>query len=273
MKFHVIAGMPRSGSTLLCNILNQNPRFHASSTSCMAQTVRSISNLWSKSPEIKSEMIVAKDVTQARMVRAVRSLVEGWYHDQAEVVFDKGRFWNMNAQVLNQLFSDAQLFVCVRDLRDIFASVEKQHAKNPLLDDANDAEELTSYNRADRMFAPKGLLGQQIMGIEDLARRGLKNQKGKPFAHTIAYETFVRSPQLILDRVYAVTGEEPFEHDFENVENTATDVDGLYNYKFPHVGAGKVVDPGTDWREHVPADVAQLIMRTFPNYNRAFGYQ
>jgi len=239
----------------------------------MAQTARCISTLWSNSPEIKSEMITAKDVTEARMARAVRSLIEGWYQDQAEVVFDKGRFWNLNPQVLNYLFPDAQLFVCVRDLRDIFASVEKQHAKNPLLDDANDAEQLTSYNRADRMFAPKGILGQQIMGIEDIARRGLRNQKGKPFAHTVAYETFVRSPQLILDRIYVEIGEEPFPHDFENVQNTATDVDGLYNYKFPHKGEGKVADPESDWRKHVPVDVAEMIMKTFPRYNRAFGYQ
>ena len=32
-KFHFISGMPRSGSTLLAAILNQNPRFRAGMTS------------------------------------------------------------------------------------------------------------------------------------------------------------------------------------------------------------------------------------------------
>jgi sulfotransferase len=273
MNFHVIAGMPRSGSTLLCNVLNQNPRFHASSTSCMAQTVRSLSVLWSKSPEMKSELITAKVVTEARMARAASALVEGWYEDQAEVVFDKCRHWNHNAAVLNHLFPDAKMFVCVRDLRDIFASVEKQHAKNPLLDDALSPTGLTSYARADRMFSPEGLLGQQIEGVEDLLRRNPKNAAGESFAQTIQYETFVRSPQLIIDRIYASLGEEHFEHDFEDVENTATDVDGLYNDKFPHVGSGKVAPSSGDWREHVPGDIAQHVMERFPNYNRAFGYQ
>lgn len=275
MKFNCLAGMPRAGSTLLANVLNQNPRFHASSTSCMAQTVRALSNLWSKSPEIKSEMINQKAETEKRMMRSARALVEGWYADQGEVVFDKCRFWNLSAPLLHQLFPDAQLFVCVRDLRAIFASVEKQHEKNPMLDEAQNAAELTKYSRADRMFSPQGFLGQQILGIEDLLRRQLKDAKGKAFVHVIQYETFVQSPQLIIDRIYAAVGEESFEHDFENVVDTVgnQDVDGLYSYKFPHEGIGKIEVQSDDWQEYVPADIANLVMRKFQGYNRAFGYQ
>lgn len=273
MKFNVIAGMPRAGSTLLCNVLNQNPRFRASSTSCMAQAVRALSNLWSKSPEIKSDMINDRKGTEARMTRAARSLVEGWYEGSEEMVFDKCRFWNLNAPLLHQLFPDAQLLVCVRDLRAIFASVEKQHEKNPMLDEASDPAGLTKYSRADRMFGPDGILGQQIMGIEDLMRRNLRNSEGQPFVHAIQYETFVQSPQLIIDRIYAAVGEERFEHDFENIENVATDVDGIYSYKFPHIGDGKIEPRPDDWKEHVSGDIASLVMQKFQNYNRAFGYQ
>lgn len=239
----------------------------------MAQTVRSISGLWSRSPEIKSDLIAEKEATEARMTRSVRALVEAWYADKAPVVFDKGRFWNLSAMLFNQLFPQGQMFICVRDLRAIFASVEKQHSKNPMIDDAGNAVELTAFNRADRMFSPNGMLGQQIMGIEDMIRRNLRNQEGKPFTHPVQYETFVQNPQLVIDRIYTLTGEEPFEHDFENVENTATDVDGLYGNKFPHEGQGKIEPREEDWREHVPQDIAGLIMQKFAGYNRAFGYQ
>jgi hypothetical protein len=105
------------------------------------------------------------------------------------------------------------------------------------------------------------------MGIEDMLRRRFG------FAQTIQYETFVANPQLIMDRIYTAIGEEPYQHDFDNVENTATDVDGIYNYKFPHQGEGKVEVRPDDWREHVPPDIAQLVMQKFAGYNRAFGYQ
>jgi sulfotransferase len=276
MKFNVVCGMPRSASTLLQNCLQQNPRFHASSTSCLAQTVRSLSGLWSRSPEIKSDLIADKEGTEARMVRSARALIEAWYQDTAEVVFDKGRFWNLGIPLFHQLFPEGHAFVCVRDLRAIFASIEKQHDKNPMLDEAGNPVELTKFNRADRMFGPNGMLGQQIMGIEDLLRRNLRNADGKPFVHPIQYETFVQNPQLVIDRIYTAIGEEPFEHDFENVQNTAGEKEGgdaIYNWKFPHEGEGKIEPRPDDWQEYVPPDIAQLIMQKFVNYNRAFGYQ
>jgi sulfotransferase len=265
--------MPRSGSTLLCNILNQNPRFFASNTSPMAQTVRSISGLWSKSPEVKSELINDKEGTTRRMVNSVRALVESWYEGKGEVIFDKGRFWNLNGTILRQLFPDAKMIICVRDLRTIFASVEKQHEKNPMLDEAGNPTEITKYNRAHRMFSPNGLLGQQIMGISDLLHRNLRGPNGKPIVYAIQFESFAQNPQMVMDRIYTALGEEPFEHDFENVQKSyPTDVDGLYNDKYPHEGVGKVQPPDDDWQKYVPADIAKLIMAKFPDYNRTFGY-
>ena len=259
--------MPRSGSTLLCNILNQNQQFHASSTSCIAQTTRVVSHHWSTSPEIKSDLLYDKDGTEARMVAATRALVEAWYDGKGDVIFDKGRAWNHSALTLNQIFPTANMFVCVRDLRDIFASIEKQHAKNPMLDPAGSPVELTTYNRADNLFAPSGLVGQQIIGVEDLLRRKL------PFVHLIQFETLVQNPKLVMDSIYAVLGEESFQHDFENVKNTATDADGLYLNKYPHEGSGAVEPPPGSWADHVSPDIANLIMQKFAGYNQAFGYQ
>ncbi len=41
-KIHFISGLPRSGTTLLSTILNQNPRFSASISGPLARMVRAI---------------------------------------------------------------------------------------------------------------------------------------------------------------------------------------------------------------------------------------
>ena len=41
-KMHMISGLPRSGTTLLSTILNQNPKFSASISGPAARMVRSI---------------------------------------------------------------------------------------------------------------------------------------------------------------------------------------------------------------------------------------
>ena len=261
MKLHAICGLPRAGSTLLCNVLNQNPQFHASSTSVLAQCIAGLSNLWSNSAEIKSDLAHDRKATEARLSRSIKSLCENWY-DTDKVVFDKSRAWGFHYLTLQQAFPEAKIIAMVRDLRAVFASIERQHRKNPILDISAGQ---TLHMRADQMFAPEGMIGGPVMGVLDLIARQPKGMI------VIQYETFVQNPQMIMDRLYAELGEESFKHDFENVENTATDLDALYLNKFPHEGTGKI-EPGEDWKDHVPSGLASQIMQRFPNYNQAFGY-
>lgn len=260
-RFHAIGGLPRSGSTLLCNVLNQNPRFFASSTSVVGQTVLSTAAYISGQPETRSALASDPDGTHRRFVAALRGIVRGWYSETSQpVVFDKSRAWNVNALGLSQMFPDARLIIMVRDLRAVFASIEKQHQKNALLG----AD--TIAHRAKSMFGPNGMIGGPISGVEDILRRRAKN------VTLIKYETFVANPLVVLRNLYASLGEEWFEHDVDHVENTATDLDALWLNKFPHEGAGKVAPPPDDWSSWISHDIAGNIMRDFAAFNGAFGY-
>lgn len=265
--FHVVAGLPRSGSTLLCNILNQNPEFYASSTSVMAATLGMLSNLWSQSAEVTSERLDDAERTDGRMEDAAHALISGWYSDTDKTVFDKGRGWVHHALAMKQLFPSAKIIVTVRDLRSIFGSVEKQHRKNPLLDASPSPVLKGVYERADQMFSPDGLIGAPLHGVLDLLRRrpdGLI---------VIQYETLASSPTTVMDRLYSELGTAPFEHDFEKVANTANDADALYLGKFPHEGTGPVVPVDRDeWKQYVSPDVAKQIMARYPMYNSEMGY-
>lgn len=265
--FHVVTGLPRSGSTLLCNLLNQNPEFHASSTSVLAQTIGTVSHIWSQAPEVTSARLCDADGMDARMVRALRMLIEGWYREAPGVVFDKGRGWTHHALALKQLFPEAKIIVTVRDLRGVFGSVEKQHRKNPLLDTAPGPVAKGIFERADQMFSPQGLIGAPLHGVLDLMRR-------QPHGIIlIQYETLAQAPAMVMERLYAELDETPFQHDFEHVENTATDADALYLGKYPHVGAGKVQPVNrTEWQQFVSSDLAGQIMGRYPLYNQMFGY-
>ncbi len=93
---HVITGLPRSGSTLLCNILNQNPRFFAGSTSPLPTLLANIISTWSTQIEITSDLLHDREAAQARMLRAMREFCNAWYSDKVNetpVIFDKSRHW------------------------------------------------------------------------------------------------------------------------------------------------------------------------------------
>ena len=267
-QFHTISGLPRSGSTLLCNILNQNPLFYASSTSPLCGFVSQLSSAISHSIEFKAELNDNSDKANLRAECAVRSIVDSWYSDfNDKVVFDKGRAWCSSSLVLRQLFPDAKIIVMVRDLRNIFASIEKQHKKNPVLDEANDFSGKQIFNRADAMFSPSGLIGGPIAGIEDIINR--KNNS----IIFVQYETLASNPQAALDKIYRELGLDIFQHNFDDIKNTATDPDGFYLDKYPHEGSGKVVPSNpSEWKEHFSDDIANLIMGRFQFFNKYFGY-
>lgn len=266
---HVITGLPRSGSTLLANVLNQNPLFWATSTSPLPYMINGVANIASNAIEYKSMLDDNREEAEARLVDSVRAFVATWHNKPGkEVVFDKSRTWASNALVLNQLYPDAKLIVMVRDLRAVFASVEKQHRRSPILDDSGSIQAKAIFDRADKMFSPEGLIGMPIIGVEDLIRRNPKS------VIWVQYESFARNPKMVMERIYAELGEEGFIHDFENVQNTAEDPDGFYLWKYPHTGSGKVSNDLIDeWKQFVSEDLAATIMQRFAFYNNSFGYK
>lgn len=262
MNFNVICGLPRSGSTLLCNILNQNPKFYASSTSTMVNVIANMSYTYSNSPEIKGDL---DEVMTERIKNTARAVLDTWYEGK-NIVFDKNRSWANNALLLKDLYPNAKIICTIRDLRNVFASVEKQHRKNAILDEATDLTQKTLYNRADVMFSPTGLIGSCIMGIEDIVRRNID-------VIFVGYEQFCLNPEAEMKRVYNELGEEYYGHDFDNIVNTATDPDGLYLNKYPHKGDGKVNHSDiNEWQKYISTDVADLIVNKFITFYSTFGY-
>jgi len=265
--FHVITGIPRSGSTLLCNILNQNPDFYASSTSPIPELIGTFINRISSSAEIQAALARDSAGVTGRLNKMLLRMIEVWYEQKTGVVFDKSRGWSFNSLLLARLFPQTKVIACVRDLRNVFASIEKQHAQNPIFDLASSPNEKTMLVRADTLMSPNGLIGQSAIGTQDLMDRMEKR------THVLHYESFSINPKMKMKEIYEFIGEPYFEHDFENVENTSEDLDALYLNKFPHDGSGEVrPSDRKEWRSHVPVDLAGLIHQRYPKYNELFGY-
>jgi len=270
MKFNVVTGTPRSGSTLFCNILNQNPRFFASSTSNLLYMANSIISSWSSSLELKNLLGIEKEKTEKRMVNSLRQFIDGWYDVEGkDVIFDKSRGWTLNYLMLQNIFPDSKLLVLVRDIRNVFASIEKQYRKNPLLDDTPTAVGKTVYHRADHMFSPEGMIGSSIVGVEDLLRR--RKTENILF---VFYEELSINPEKSMKQVYEFLGENYFHHNFNDIKNTAIDPDNFYLNKFPHEGSGKILPADVDeWKHYFSEELAKTIMERFPLYNSFFGYK
>ena len=262
MTVHALAGLPRSGSTLLGNLLAQHPDVYVSGTSALPRTIEAMQAVFTNDPSVKSDLIAVPG-TEQRLLGVLRSTIAAWYADRGEpCIIDKGRGWMVNRQLLTQINPAAKVIAIVRDPRDVFASVLRQDGASALFQ-----SELgrTAHDMAAEAFNELGLIGGPIRFCEDAIRRGLA-------VEWVRYEAFMENPRTVLDHMAMVLGLEPHAWDFDNIDNVATDVDALYLGKFPHDGSGPLKAPESTWRDAMHPEVATNIAASYPLFMQTFDY-
>ena len=207
---HFVSGLPRSGSTLLSAILRQNPRFHAGMSSPVAALWNAVMGVMGA----RGEWADLVDDDQRRNISL--SLFHGYYKKvhSKHLVFDTNRLWCARMDALAQLFPDAKVIVCVRDLAWIMDSFERLYRKNPLLTSRIYAPDTaaTVYTRTGALSSPTGTAGMPW----DAVQEAFYGEHASRLI-VIDYEALARDPQLAIDFIYENLGLPPFRHDFEHV--------------------------------------------------------
>lgn len=208
-RYHFITGLPRSGSTLLASILNQNPRFHASIQSPVGQAVCDL--LAGLGPRNESE----RYLTDAQRAAMLHGVIEGYYAGgYSEVVFDNNRRWTANVGLLAHLYPDSVMLACVRDPRAIVDSFERLFQKNPmhLSVIVGGVSNTTVYERVTELMKPTGVVGFSLNAFRT-AFFGPFNKR----VVVVEYDDLARFPAAVMQDVYKVLGEEPFNHNFQAI--------------------------------------------------------
>ena len=210
-RFHLISGLPRSGSTLLCALLKQNPRFSAAMTSPVAALCGALMQKMSGASEFS--MFFSDEKRSA----ILRSVFDAYYADipTDRVVFDTNRTWTSKTALLQMLYPKARIICCVREVSWIIDSVERIVRKNAL-----QPSRLFNYKTSGTVYSRVDILMNPEAGLIGLAWSSLREAWFSENASQLIivnYENLVREPQLTIERLYSELGEMPFPHDFENV--------------------------------------------------------
>lgn len=218
-KLHVISGLPRSGSTLLSAILRQNLRFHAGMTSPVAALLAAMQHEMSGATEF------APFFHDTRRRTILRNVVAGYYADKGDgdVVFDTNRLWTARLPLLLDLYPEARVICCVRDVGWIIDSVERALNKNPL-----QLSKVLGFKPGNSVYSRAELLMNSENGLVGQAWASLREAWFGEAADrliVVSYDYLTQQPRQALARLYRELGETPFDHDFTNVEFNENDYD------------------------------------------------
>lgn len=211
---HFISGLPRSGSTLLANILKQNPEIHGESVSSLSSIFASINASWS-SLESNQEYnnVDAK-------VGVLKSVFQGYYnHIDKPIIVDKDRGWiPLIPQVEAILGKKVKIIVCVRNPAEILTSFERLRKDNPLFFTRADSTLREGSNISSRAYyyaGPEGPLGMSHRNLKDAITMGYLDR----FLF-IDYNRYCNSPKSQTKRIYEFLELPYYEHDFGKIEQT-----------------------------------------------------
>lgn len=212
-KAHFISGLPRSGSTLLSAILNQNPRFSAGISSPVASLFAAVL------PKMSGAHEYAPFFTNARRHGVLESLFQAYHSEaleQGRLIFDTNRTWTAKLALLSELFPQSKVICCVRQVPWVIDSVEKLVRRNPTSISGmfQTSSSLNVYGRVkDLMDSERGLVGAAWSSL----REAWFGEHAKMLI-VVRYESLTKNPKEVLSRIYEHLSEKPFEHDFENIE-------------------------------------------------------
>lgn len=217
---HFISGLPRAGSTLLAALLRQNPRFCAG----MSSPVMPIYASTQLALSAKNEFHVF--ITDRQRESVLRGLFRNFYEDDfgRRLIFDTSRIWCSKLNGLAKLFPDCRVLCCVRSVSWILDSFERLHNANALQLSRiyNLDQVVTVYGRSEFLTGPNGIVRVPYDGL----REAFLGEHADRLL-LIQYESLARSPHSAMAAIYEFLGQEPFTHDFNNVEFEADEFDRM----------------------------------------------
>ena len=247
---HMIAGLPRSGSTLLCNILNQNPRFHATSTSGILDIVLAIRNQWENVAEFRASP------NKSGKNAVLKEILPSYYSTiDRPIVFDKSRGWCAFIELAEYVLDrKIKILVPVRNIVDILASFEKLWRKQS--HEWQFPQEKTHFfdwqtveGRAGIWMRNDQPVGIAYNRIRDAISRGFGDRM-----LIIEFEHLTADPEQTMNQIYKFLEEETFTHNFKNVEQVTEENDDIHGIPGLHIIRPEVKPVQVDARSIIGDD-------------------
>lgn len=269
-KIFYQSSLPRSGSTLLQNILAQNPDIYATPTSGVLELIFAARANYTNSPEFKAQ---DSELMKIGFQSFCHEGMKGFYNaiTDKKYIVDKSRGWGIHYDFLNFINPEPKIICMVRDLRDIFASMEKNYRKNP-----HKSDDILNWNNMQGTTVPKRIdiwaqnppVGLAIERLSEIFRMGISDK-----ILFIKFEDLCLRPDSQMIKIYDYLEIPYFKHDFDYVEQVTKEDDQIYGTFGDHKIRTKIEPVPSKANSLLGRDVTEWIWNNYKWFFDEFNYK
>ena len=216
-----MAGLPRSGSTLLSSILNQNPRFYSGPSSPV------LGAMYAVEENFTTNELYTGYPKPNQVIEIIGSIPHHFYSDvQQPVVFDKNRAWTARVPYIEgYIGQQAKILVPVRRVDEVLTSILTMVHRNPFQEGqerVNFVDEqliktntpINDYNRCMYLLNDGGIVYESLNAIMMGFQQNVRDKM-----HFVDYNDLVDNPKKTMEDIYDFLGEDYYDHDFDSLSN------------------------------------------------------
>jgi len=269
-KVYFQSSLPRSGSTLLQNILGQNPSIYPTSTSGVIDLILGSRIGYNKNEEAKS---MDKDLWRSIYYSFCRGGLESISNSITDrsIVIDKSRGWIGYYNLLNEIYPNPRIIVLVRDLRAVFSSMEKKFRSNPDYDDGmlnnTEMKNITTEQRV-ITWANSHPIGHFLLKLY----QSLIDGTSKNF-YFLKYEDLCYNPDREIKGIYNFLNIPFFNHNFHNIPQITKEDDTVHGIYGDHIIRNSLDKFPDDFYEILGTYSNEWIYDSFKWYFDTFNYK
>jgi sulfotransferase len=230
--YYFMAGLPRSGSTLLKSIIDQNPNIHANPVSPVMELM-----YWNDHYFTDSEQYLGYPKPKSAH-KVISSIIDNYYFDTEEpIVIDHCRAWSNNIERIKTYITPNPKIICpVRNVLEVLTSfitmVHRNSEQVSFIDQhlIEKGLEITDDNRCDYLMSKEGIVEQALWAQSQAFIRG----DDKKHLLMVEYDDLVNCSDETMRRIYEFLELDYYKHDFKNVENKHREIDDQWYLKDMH---------------------------------------
>lgn len=222
--YHFLAGLPRSGNTLLSALLNQNPNIYSTPLSPLPTFMWELA-----SAADKQEQVTRNVENKVKTEIFLSSFMDNYYKEvEKPIVIEREKAWGTPANlslVKRYITPTPKIIFTVRDILEILASFIKMDAQY-LKNEAYDKGYYMSNYRS-----PKDLVCEHMMAPNSDIDKGLLSlasafyPENKGMFHIVEYNDLVLNPEETMNNIYDFLELPHYEHNFNKIEKVEQDND------------------------------------------------